>query len=122
METRSRQRALAAAILRTAAGIVAPGGDRGRLSILLYHRVLTDVDDLNTWDVTAAVFEGQMQALRANFSPLRLSEAVERLAERSLPERAICVTFDDGYADNADVALPILKHWGVPATFFVSTG
>jgi peptidoglycan/xylan/chitin deacetylase (PgdA/CDA1 family) len=39
-----------------------------------------------------------------------------------LPARAACITFDDGYADNEQIALPILKRLGLPATFFVSTG
>lgn len=101
---------------------MAPGGHRGRLSILLYHRVLAVHDEFNGWDVTARQFERQMRALREHLTPLPLAEAVERLAARSLPPRAVCVTFDDGYADNAEVALPILQRTGVNATFFVATG
>ena len=108
--------------LRTLAGLAAPGGRRGRLSILIYHRVLSDEDALNRWDPTAAQFEAQMRLLRNAFTPLPLSEAVDRLVTRSLPSRAVCVTFDDGYADNVDVALPILMRHSVPATFFIATG
>jgi peptidoglycan/xylan/chitin deacetylase (PgdA/CDA1 family) len=40
----------------------------------------------------------------------------------TLSEPAVCITFDDGYADNAREALPILEEVGAPATFFISTG
>lgn len=108
--------------MRSAARLVAPGGRDGRLSILLYHRVLAVADEYNGWDVTAQEFEQQMRVLRERLAPLPLAEALDRLATRSLPPGAVCVTFDDGYADNADVALPILQRTGVPATFFVATG
>lgn len=39
-----------------------------------------------------------------------------------LPARAACITFDDGYADNVEVALPILQRHSFTATFFISTG
>jgi len=39
-----------------------------------------------------------------------------------LPSHTVVVTFDDGYADNCEVALPILLAYGIPATFFVTTG
>ena len=109
-------------LLKGLAGLASPSGARARLSILIYHRVLPTDDAFNTWDVTASEFELQMRALAEQFSPLPLSEAVERLAARSLPARAVCVTFDDGYADNAEVALPILRKHRVPATFFIATG
>jgi len=50
-----------------------------------------------------------------------LCEAIEGLCNGKLPPRAACVTFDDGYADNAEVALPILQKYGIRATFFVAT-
>ncbi len=60
--------------------------------------------------------------LKAWFDVLPLDEAVRRLKAGTLPTRACAITFDDGYADNHDVALPILRAAGLPATFFVSTG
>ncbi len=56
------------------------------------------------------------------FNVLPLTEAVARLRRKSLPARAVCITFDDGYANNLTVALPILKARKLPATVFVSTG
>jgi peptidoglycan/xylan/chitin deacetylase (PgdA/CDA1 family) len=40
--------------------------------------------------------------------------------ERSMPRRPVVVTFDDGYADNLEVAAPILNHFGIRATFYVT--
>jgi peptidoglycan/xylan/chitin deacetylase (PgdA/CDA1 family) len=60
--------------------------------------------------------------LRRWFTVLPLDAAVRRLAQRSLPERSLSISFDDGYADNHEVALPILLRHGFAATFFVSTG
>jgi len=107
--------------LRTLTSRAVPG-DGSRLSILIYHRVLPGPDALNNWDPTAAEFESQIRALSRFFTPLALGEAVERLRKGTLPAHAACVTFDDGYRDNVDVALPILRRHGVPATFFIATG
>jgi len=109
-------------LLKGLAGLASRANARARLSVLMYHRVLPAHDAFNTWDVTASEFELQMRVLSEYFSPLPLVEAVERLAAGSLPARAVCVTFDDGYADNAEVALPILQKSRVPATFFIATG
>jgi peptidoglycan/xylan/chitin deacetylase (PgdA/CDA1 family) len=106
--------------LRALAGALP--GDRSRLSILIYHRVLSRPDGLNNWDPTADEFDGQIRALSRFFTTLPLGEAVERLRKGALPAHAACVSFDDGYRDNVDVALPILRRHGVPATFFIATG
>src|SRR5581483_9499448 len=60
-------------------------------------------------------------AIASQFTPLALDEALSRMRSGSLPARALAVTFDDGYADNAVAALPILARYGVPATFFIAT-
>lgn len=103
-------------------GMVSPGGDRGRLTILMYHRVVEQLDPLSPYTPTAEVFDRHMETLANGFKVLPLSEAIERLRNSSLPRRAACVTFDDGYRDNYTVAAPVLKRYGLPATIFVSTG
>lgn len=109
-------------VLRALLSLLSPGGRRGRLSILIYHRVLPQSDPLLPGEPEAASFQWQMELLARHFHPLPLGEAVQRLRDGTLPPRAACVTFDDGYADNAEVALPILRAVGVPATFFIAVG
>ncbi|MCB1843129.1 MAG: polysaccharide deacetylase family protein [Halioglobus sp.] len=92
------------------------------MSILIFHRVLPEYDPLRPNEPTEAEFAQQMSVLRQYFQPLPLLEAVERLREGSLPPRSVCVTFDDGYADNAEYAMPVLKRYAIPATIFVATG
>lgn len=94
----------------------------GQLSILIYHRVLPERDPLQPGIPDAHSFESHMRALRRFFQILPLPEAVRRLREDRLPWRALAITFDDGYQDNVDVALPILSRLNIPATFFIATG
>ena len=83
-------------------------GARPRAVVLVYHRV--GERRLDPWRLTVdpEIFGGQMEALARDWSPLSLAELVEGLAGRRLPERAVVVTFDDGYADNLEIAAPIL--------------
>ncbi|MDB5935874.1 MAG: carbohydrate esterase family protein [Massilia sp.] len=92
------------------------------LSILIYHRVLSGPDPLFPEQVDARRFEQQMRLVNRWFNVIPLTEAVQRLRDRSLPARAACITFDDGYADSASVALPILQRHRISATFFVASG
>jgi peptidoglycan/xylan/chitin deacetylase (PgdA/CDA1 family) len=95
---------------------------RPRAVVLVYHRV--GERGLDPWDLTIEpeIFAGQMKTLARDWSPLSLAELVEGLETRRLPQRAVAVTFDDGYADNLEVAAPVLLEHGIPATLFVATG
>jgi peptidoglycan/xylan/chitin deacetylase (PgdA/CDA1 family) len=109
-------------VLRRLSRIGSPGGARGRLTILIYHRVHAQNDPLFPEEVNAAEFDCQMATLSDCFHVLPLDEAVSRLRENSLPPAAAAITFDDGYADNYEVALPILQRHKLSATFFISSG
>jgi peptidoglycan/xylan/chitin deacetylase (PgdA/CDA1 family) len=100
---------------------LSPAGPNGRLSILIYHRVHAGQDPLFPHEATMETFDAQMSRLKAVFNVLSLSEAIVRLKNGTLPARAACITFDDGYADNATIALPILQQHGLIATFFIAT-
>lgn len=93
-----------------------------KLAVLIYHRVTPSPDDLLPYEPDAATFEGTMRWVRETFNVLPLERAVRDFKAGSLPPRAVSITFDDGYANNATVAAPILERLGVHATFFISTG
>ena len=95
-------------------------GRRPRAVVLVYHRV--GERSLDPWRLTIdpEIFAGQMETLARDWSPISLAELVEGFGRRRLPERAVAVTFDDGYADNLEVAAPILLEHGIPTTLFVA--
>jgi len=85
--------------------------------VLAYHRVADLKRDPQALAVGAERFRAQLKFLRDHYQLLRLEDSWPRVARP-----AAIVTFDDGYADNATTALPILEEAKVPATFFVSVG
>lgn len=97
------------------------GGFQARVSMVLFHRVLAAPDTLLKHEPDIAYFESQIRWLRDSFNILTVREAARRLYDGSLEPGTLCVTFDDGYRDNALNALPILQRLKVPATFFVTT-
>ncbi len=109
-------------LLRSLLSQASPAAARGRLTVLIYHRVLPRPDPLFPHEIDAEGFDRVCAWLRAYFEVLPLDEACTRLAEGRLPARAAAISFDDGYADNHDIALPILRRHGLAATFFVATG
>lgn len=100
---------------------LSPGGRKG-LSILIYHRVLAQKDPLFPEEIDRDDFDRQLRLLKSMFTVIPLIDAVRRAKVGTLPPNAACITFDDGYADNAEVALPVLQQHGLSATFFVATG
>lgn len=93
---------------------------RHRAAILLYHRVAEPEADPWRLAVARDRFAEQVDVLREGFKPIPLRELVEKLDD-GLPERAVAITFDDGYADNLESAVPLLERAGLPATFFLTT-
>jgi peptidoglycan/xylan/chitin deacetylase (PgdA/CDA1 family) len=93
-----------------------------RLSILIFHRVHASADSIFPNEPDARSFDHLMRFIAKSFNVISLGEAATGLAAGRLPSRALVITFDDGYADNAEVALPILRRYGLVATFFISTG
>lgn len=109
-------------VLRAAGSLLSAGIGSPRLAILIYHRVLSEPDEVLKWEVDEVEFARQMDVLSRNFNVLPLLDAVRKLTSGQLPARAVAITFDDGYLDNYTTAYPILKRYGLHATFFAATG
>jgi peptidoglycan/xylan/chitin deacetylase (PgdA/CDA1 family) len=109
-------------VLKSLLSLASPGGSRGRLSILAFHRVLSAADPLFPDVLDAGRFDAICSWLATWFEVLPLDDAVQRLQAADLPARALAISFDDGYADNHDIALPILARHRLTATFFIATG
>ena len=108
-------------LLRPMLQWVSPVGARARLSVLIFHRVLTAPDPLFPNEMHVARFDALCGWLASWFNVLPLDTALGQLKAGTLPARAASITFDDGYADNHHVAMPILQHHGMTATFFIAT-
>lgn len=102
--------------------LMSPTGPKGRLSVLIFHRVLREPDPLFPDEMDAQRFDAVCAWIKTWFNVLPLDQAVTHLKTGTLPARAACITFDDGYADNLHVAVPILQRYGLTATFFIATG
>lgn len=102
--------------------LASPGGSKARLTVLIFHRVHPEPDPLFPDEPDGERFHQMVSWVGRCFNLLSPDEAVKRLQDGSLPPRAACITFDDGYADNCTVAMPVLQRLGVQAAFFVATG
>jgi glycosyltransferase involved in cell wall biosynthesis len=108
-------------------GVRRAAGDRttwrrltGGVVILLYHAFGDRDERASRFVLPARRFARQLRWLRlCRYSVLGLDEYVRHRLEHTLPpRRSVVLTLDDGYADNADVAQPLLRRNSAPATVF----
>ena len=106
----------------TAAMLGANGNGHRSLRVLMYHKV----NDLpgNPLTMPVTLFDEQMDQLRElGYQAVDLQAVLGHYVERKpLPERAVLITFDDGYFDNLDNAAAVLRKHGYPAVLFVPIG
>jgi peptidoglycan/xylan/chitin deacetylase (PgdA/CDA1 family) len=98
----------------------------GGVTILAYHGVTARPDDnlsnRRRLHVTVGRFVEHLSTLQRSWRPIALRDLVCTLREgKTLPERAVVLTFDDGYRNVGTVAAPLLRRFGVPFTVFVLT-
>lgn len=87
--------------------------------ILTYHKV-NNFYDMSNLSVDEEIFNMQMMFCKENFDVINMDYAVSLIQSGNVDRRYCVVTFDDGYRDNYDVAVPLLAEHGLPATLFVT--
>jgi peptidoglycan/xylan/chitin deacetylase (PgdA/CDA1 family) len=98
------------------------------LTVFGLHRVLRRDDPrwataMPEWTVLDSTFRSALEFIAREYQVVSLSTVVKALQGGSpLPQRAALITFDDGWADTADTATPILREMGLPAVVFVISG
>ena len=102
------------------------------LLVLNYHRIGTPGDSLfdhALWSATQDDFDAQVRLLAANFDVIGLEDLRSALDDLHIggrrpwqSRRFAMITFDDGYRDNFELALPVLKSHDVPGVFFITSG
>lgn len=93
-----------------------------RRLIIMYHGVSARKDfSINGRHLPAPEFERHLQYFKRNFDILSLKEICDNKSTSTTNRKAIALTFDDGYLNNIENALPLLQKYKIPATFFVST-
>jgi len=123
MVNSTAKRWLKKALLRSSALDFATRLVPRKAAILMYHSI---PEDLHRTDPILGVcrdrasFEAHMATVARHFSPVTIQDVADFAASgRPLPPRAVAVTFDDGFADNYEVAMPILNRYGIPATIYL---
>jgi len=99
-----------------------------RLIVLAYHRINEKPGDAyqfqeDTVSATPAMFREQLAFLKRRCFVTTFSELAALISSgENIPRNTVIITFDDGYRDNYDIALPILSEFDLPAVVYVVTG
>lgn len=108
------------ALLKLMASLIAPMGSKQRLTVLIYHHILPEhVNLLDEGAIDKASFNWQMRLVSKVFNVMSVEHALDLASKGALPRRSVAITFDDGYLDNYTEAMPLLRRYGLCATFFV---
>ena len=95
------------------------------VSIVTFHRIAEPAGgepyDPDVVDATPAQFRRHVETLARIGTPIGIEALIGALDGRALPPNPVMITFDDGYRSCRDIALPIHRRLGVPATFFIAT-
>ena len=97
----------------------------GAGSILMFHRVTKHHVNgsrlhLDSLEITADYFERIIKYIKKKYDVLAIGDIADFIRKKR-KKRFVCITFDDGYRDNYDVAYPILKQYQVPAAIYICT-
>ncbi|GAO45196.1 polysaccharide deacetylase family protein [Flavihumibacter petaseus] len=97
------------------------GTGGGRALVLMYHRIAEPIAD--PWDLVVSTlhFEQQLILLREKYRVVSIPQLALYIKAGKIPHDCICLSFDDGYADNFVVARKLLEQYALPATFFIPT-
>ena len=92
-----------------------------KIIVLMYHRI--NDTETDPWGICVSPknFEEHIQFLKNNFNIVSCKDLVDQVRTDNITDNSICLTFDDGYADNYEHAKPILEKYNCPATFFIPT-
>ncbi len=90
------------------------------ISVLYYHRIADD--NANDWTMSNSMFARQIKWLQKHFELISLKTAQERIRSGVNHRPCVSITFDDGYADNCQQAIPLLIREQIPCTYFVTLG
>jgi len=94
---------------------------KSKVIFLMYHGVSEDEEDYQAWTlIKRTSFQQQVEFLKQNFDCITIDEALDRSGSNQ-KRPGVVVTFDDGYRNNLEIALPVLERFKVPASVYIST-
>ena len=89
--------------------------------ILVYHSFTRHQNDIK-FRLDEAIFEKHIKYLKENYHICSLENIIKSIRDgKKIQNNCICITIDDGYLDNYEIAYPILKKYNVPATIFITS-
>jgi peptidoglycan/xylan/chitin deacetylase (PgdA/CDA1 family) len=89
--------------------------------VLMYHRIAEVEYDPWQLSVSPSNFDAQMSVLQRQHNVIPISELIKQVHNKEIEKDCVCITFDDGYADNFLEAKPLLEKHKCPATFYIAT-